>query len=126
MPDYDVPKCGGLVGARRSGKGGGPRTGNAGSRHQVVRAFPTWLSQTGTDVYFSSRWDSKWQVYDRYWTRKTMDQWWTTLPFEWVYIQEVAWDEEAEDFVWEDFKTPSSRWLYKTFWRQRLRAGRWR
>ena len=75
-----------------SGKGEGTR--HVRTRHQAVLAFPAWGSKTRSDVYFSSRWDSTYQIY-----AKNIDRWWSTAPWEWVYIQEVPYDVGRQEFM---------------------------
>ena len=106
---YDVVYCGGIQ--PKSGKGAGPRHGG-GQRHQKVLAYPAWGGKKGCDVYFSSRWDDSCQIYDWYWTPKNMAEWsWKTREWEWVYIQELPFDEEKEDFVWAVAKNRTNKKL---------------
>ena len=86
----------------RSGKGAGPR--NHRMRHQAVLVFPAWGVKTGTDVYFSSRWDNSWQIYDHFHTPKNIDVWWKTPPWQWVFVQEVPLDVRTQELDWADAK----------------------
>ena len=91
-------------GNAKSGKGAGPLKGD-GSRQQTVHAFPAlaWEGRPdGSDVFFSSRWDPHSQIYDQYHTPKTFGMWWTTLPWQWVFIREVPFDIRADTMVWEE------------------------
>ena len=107
---YDAPHCGGVQ--TKSGKGAGPRA--TGMRHQAVLAFPAWGGKKGTDVYFSSRWDNSWQIYDHFHTPKSVDEWWTTAPWQYVFIQEVPYDLRRQEFVWDGAKNlPPSKKLAK-------------
>ena len=82
----------------QSGKGGGPGHGE-GKRHQKVLAFPAWR-KTGCDVYFSSRWDRTCQIYDHYHTCRSLGTWWLTVPWDWVFIQELPYDLRTHKFDW--------------------------
>jgi len=104
---YKVPYCGGALvsqsGKAKSGKGAGPLKGD-GSRQHTVHTFPAlaWEGRPdGSDVFFSSRWDPHSQIYDQYHTPKTFGMWWTTLPWQWVFIREVPFDIRADKMVWE-------------------------
>ena len=99
---YPEQYCGGIL--LKSGKGAGPRHGE-GQRHQLTLAYPAWGGKKGTDVYFSSRWDNWYQIFDWYWTPKNMAAYsWQTRPWEWVFVQELPYDEWAKDFVWSKVK----------------------
>ena len=106
----------------KSGKGGGPR--HHGQRHQKAIAFPVWQPKTGCEVYFSSRWDNNCQIFDHFHTTKTIDTWWMTLPWEWVYIQEIPYDEETGEFDWVRTKSLTSKELTNKHWWQRVRYHR--
>ena len=69
----------------KSGKGGTVRVKTG---HQTIAALPAW-GRVGADVYVSSRWDDRWEIYGRYHTPKKIWEWWTTQPWEWVFFQEV-------------------------------------
>ena len=113
---YGTPHCGGAS-KKSSGKGSGARL--HGQRHQAVLAFPAWGGRSGTDVYFSSRWDNHWQIYDHFHTPKTVSEWWTTPPWMWVFVQEVPFDLRSQEFDWAEAKTlPSVRTLAKKRSRQ--------
>ena len=109
VADYcDGPFCGGLVtgvgkGAK-SGKGesrdGGPGRGESGMRNNKIMLWPAYV-KSGTDVNCSSRWDEEYQIYDLYWTPKSIHQWWESKSYDWVFIQELPWDKRREDFVWD-------------------------
>lgn len=120
---YDKPFCGGLM--SKSGKGGGPRTG-AGQRHQQVYVWPSWSTKTGSDVYLSSRWDDGYQIFDLYWTHKSVSDWWQTKTWEWIFLQEIPYDTAKNEFVWSQCKiqTMSAKQLRKKAWRQRQRTLR--
>ena len=118
--EYANPPCGGLM--LKSGKGGGGR--HHRQRHQKVIAFPAWHKTKGCDVYFSSRWDNKWQIYDHFYTTKNMDTWWQTLPWEWVFIQEIPYNEETGEFVWVGTKSLTPKELKNKRWWQRVRYHR--
>ena len=103
---YSTAACGGAM--PTSGKGNGPGRGG-GQRHQKVIAFPAW-KKTGSDVYFSSRWEfskthGDTQMYDLYHTNKNMHGWWQTLPWEWVWLMEIPYDINAGEFDWTDVKS---------------------
>ena len=115
--EYATPQCGGLM--LKSGKGGGGR--HHRQRHQKVIAFPAWHKK-GCDVYFSSRWDNKCQIYDHFYTTKNMDTWWQTLPWEWVFIQEIPYNEETGEFVWVGTKSLTPKELKNKRWWQRVRV----
>ena len=101
---YDGAFCGGLQ--AKSGKGGGARSG-AGQRHQIVWVYPTWISAKngekadGSDVFFSSRWDGEWQIFDHYYTPKTVGEWRTTKTYEWVFIREVPYHKAYNKVYFE-------------------------
>ena len=116
---YDAPFCGGLM--AKSGKGGGPRAREGSQRHQRVWAYPSWI-KTGTDVHFSSRWDEGFQIYDLFWTPKTVDLWWQTKTWEYVFVQEIPWSESTGGFVFEEAKSISMEELRKRAFFQRLKA----
>ena len=99
---YDQPHCGGTM--ARSGKGGGARL--HAQRFQAVLAFPAWGNKTGTDVYFSSRWDNDSQIYDHFHTPKTIQEWWSSRPWEYVFIQELPYDLARAEFVWDNAVAP--------------------
>ena len=85
---YRTAVCGGLM--ETSGKGSGPR-GGRGQRNQTIHAFPAWRKR-GTDLYFSSRWDNSHQVYDHFWTPKSIGSWWESMTWDYVFVQEVGFD----------------------------------
>ena len=115
---YDAPSCGGLM--AKSGKGKGAR--QHGTRHQTAVAFPAWGKRSGSDVYFSSRWDNGEQIYDHFHTPKNVTFWWETAPWGWVFIQEVVYDLRSQEFKWDGGKTlPSSKTLRKKRRRQERR-----
>ena len=41
---------------------------------------------------------NKWEIYDHFHTTKNIETWWMTAP--WVFIKEIPYDEEADEFVW--------------------------
>ena len=107
---YGAAACGGAM--PTSGKGSGPGSGG-GQRHQKVIAFPAW-HKTGVDVYFSSRWEfsksrGDTQIYDLYHTNKNMATWWQTLPWEWVWLMEIPYNMDTEDFDWAGAKSHTWR-----------------
>ena len=113
---YSRPHCGGTM--SKSGKGGGPRLHD--QRHQSVLAFPAWGGKNGTDVYFSSRWDNQWQIFDHFHSPKKMPVWWQTKTWEYVFIQEVPFDLRSQEFVWDDaVDCPPPKTLAKIRRRQR-------
>ena len=112
---YGAPFCGGVM--AKSGKGGGPSDG-VHQRHQKVFVYPAWC-KNGCDVYFSSRWDSDYQIFDHYHTQRPIKTWWATAPWDWVYIQEVGFDLRKEDFDWSDTKNPTWRQIREARMRQR-------
>ena len=103
---YSTAACGGAM--PTSGKGSGPGSGG-GQRHQKVIAFPAWR-KTGVDVYFSSRWEfsksrGDTQIYDLFHTNKNMATWWQTLPWQWVWLTEIPYNMDTEDFDWAGVKS---------------------
>ena len=119
---YGAPYCGGLIGGKGvgpSGKGSGPGTGR-GQRNQKVLVWPAWRKK-GTDVYCSSRWDDDYQIYDLWWTPKSIGEWWETKTYEWVFVQELPFDKRRDDFVWAAANNPSAKILKKQAWWQKVR-----
>ena len=116
---YDADHCGGVM--AKSGKGGGPRHGpKTTARHQKVMAFPAWGGKSGTDVYFSSRWDNACQIYDHFHSNKSIESWWRTHPADWVFVQEIPFSVRQDDFVWYNAKSlPTPSELKKKRWGQR-------
>ena len=83
-------------------------------------AFPAWGGKNGTDAYFSSRWDNDWQIYDHFHSAKSIDTWWQTAPWDWVFVQEAPFKLRTDDFVWDNAKSlPTSQELRKKRYRQR-------
>ena len=124
---YDAQRCGGIM--LRSGKGTGPRY--QGTRFQKVLIFPGWntlglrFPMNGVDAYFSSRWDDDWQIFDHFWSPKTVADWLETKTEEWVFIQEIAFDENRQEFDWDAAKTYPTMLELKTELReQRVAHGR--
>ena len=104
----------------KSAKGRGPRLGRSRQRHHQVLAFPAWGGKKGCDVYFSSRWDNDWQIFDHFHSPKSLEVWWQTAPWEWVYVSEVPYDMDKKDFVWDDAKSPTQKELRKTrYWHKK-------
>ena len=123
MDHYPRPMCNGVI-KNSSGKGGGPRFGTTTMRHQTVYAFKAW-GMGGTDLYFSSRWDKSWQIFDHYWVKNDLTKWWTSKTWEYVFVGEVPYDIEAGEFVWEHAaKTMNFRQLKGRRWRQLQAAKR--
>ena len=118
---YGAAQCGGPL--AKSGKGGGARA--HGQRYQLVMAFPSWDRANGSDVYFSSRWDATHQMYDHYYTSKNIGLWWTTKPWEWLFIQELPYNLTTEDFEWAQAKPfPTGKWLKNQKYRQKTKMRR--
>ena len=119
---YDTPRCGGIM--IRSGKGEGPRY--HGTRFQKVMVFPGWNRHygrhCGVDAYFSSRCDEDWQIFDHFWSPKTVADWLETKTEDWVFIQEIAFDEQRQEFDWERSKTYPSMLELKTELREQREA----
>ena len=89
-------------------------------RHQNVLAFPAWGNKKGTDVYFSSRWDNQWQIFDHFHSPKKMPEWWQTKTWEYVFIQEIPFNLRNQEFVWDDaVDCPPPKTLAKIRRRQR-------
>ena len=84
---YGAPHCGGLItGVGKGGKSGkgesrdaGPGRSEPGTRLYKgggkMFLWPAWR-KSGTHCYCSSRWDEWYQIYDWYWTPKSVHQWW--------------------------------------------------
>ena len=74
-------------------------------------------------MYFSSRWDNEYQVYDHFVTPKGVSNWWATPPWEWVFIQEVPMLLRTREFVWGEAKKelPSAKTLARKRRRQKKR-----
>ena len=117
---YGAPYCGGLQ--PKSGKGAGPDLG-AGMRNQKVWFWSAW-GKKGTDIYLSSRWDNRYQIYDLYRTPKNVKNWWESKTYDWVFVQELPYDLRLEDFVWAESVNPTLKNLKKQRWLQMVRHMR--
>ena len=122
---YAAPYCGGVItgvgkGAR-SGKGeaAGPGRGESGMRNNKIMLWPSW-GKSGTDCYCSSRWDERYQIYDLYWTPRPINAWWLSKPYDWVFIQELPWDKNYEDFVWAELINVTKDELKQQRFRQKM------
>ena len=113
---YGAPYCGGLQAVSGKGAAGGPNLG-AGQRYQKVLVWPSWR-KSGTDVYCSSRWDSWWHIYDLYWTPKNVSCWWESKSWDWVWVQEIPWRHDWQEFVWSKSVNPTAKSLKKQRWQQ--------
>ena len=118
MAYFGAPFCGGLQAP--SGKGAGPDLG-LGQRCQTIMVWPSWGGKTGSDIYLSSRWDDRYQIYDLYWTPKDPKNWWTSKTYDWVFIQEIPLDLRLKTFVWTEAVPITLKSLKKQRRRQLLR-----
>ena len=111
---------GGLGLFKKSGKGGGPGAGQ-GQRGQQVFIWPAWRT-SGTNVYCSSRWYGvTWQIYDVYWTPKTIKHWWESKTYDWVWVQELPYNIRREEFIWSESVNRTAKSLKKQRWLQKVR-----
>ena len=116
---YVAVFCGGGGANAKSGKGAGPRNhGGDHQRHQKVFVYHAW-SKKGCDVYFSSRWDSVYQIFDHYHTQQPIKTWWLTAPWDWVNIQELGFDLRTKEFDWSNSKNPTWQQIAQVRTRQR-------
>ena len=65
---------------------------------------------------------NKCQIYDHFHTTKNIETWWMTAP--WVFIKEIPYDEEADDFAWVGAQDLTPEELKNKRWRQRARYHR--
>ena len=117
---YGAPFCGGVQ--PKSGKGAGPGVGE-GQRNQTIMIWPSW-GKRGTDVYCSSRWDDNYQIYDLYWTPKSIGRWWESKTYDWVFVQELPYDLRRQEFIWSESVNPTAKKLKSQHWAQKMRHMR--
>ena len=62
----------------------------------------------GTYVYMSSRKDEDSEIYDLYWIPTPNNRWWESKSsYDWVFIEEVAWDLRRGNFEWDYIAEPT-------------------
>ena len=62
------------------------------------------------------QWDEKFQTYELYWTPRPIHERWLSKSYAWVFIQELPWDKNKEDFVWTELTHVTKRELkYQRF-----------
>ena len=55
------------------------------------------------------QWDEKFQTYELYWTPRPIHERWLSKSYAWVFIQELPWDKNKEDFVWTELGTHATK-----------------
>ena len=130
---YTEPHCGGLFRGReafgkghKSGKGESRAASSRGGGGGRLLMFPAANKNDGPHpgayVYISSRWNENSWIYDLYWIPKT--KFWEAKRYDWVFIQEVAWDVRSGDFEWEYIDKPTYQDLKKQRRRQQVKFFR--
>ena len=113
---YTAPHCGGLFKGlgkgHKSGKGESRAAGSLGGGGGRMQMFPAANLEEGTHpgtyVYISSRWDEDSEIYDLYWIPTPNNRWWESKSsYDWVFIEEVAWDLRRGNFEWDYIAEPT-------------------